>query len=286
MPEWLSNKNAIVNMKNKDNECFKWAVTQSLFPSKKNAGRITKKLREDSKKLSWEGVEFPTPVWPLAYKKFENNNNVGLSVYSHDEKGVYVVRNPERLFPRVARLFLLRGEGEESHYCVVRDVSRLMSSQRKDRRKVAFCPYCNLSFASMKREVVDERGVRREDKVVSAEQRLADHVCTGVGVNTYSPLEVLPKKGESILKITKYNVLFKCPLRCYADFESALVKTYDTSGKVVKFHKHVPVAFYLRFVSKIPQLRFKPIYYAGPNAEKKFVWHLHQVAAKIDCAFP
>ena len=61
---------------------------------------------------------------------------------------------------------------------------------------------------------------------------------------------------------------------------------HDSLGKMVKFHNHVPVAFCIKVVSEIPKLQFKTIYYAGKNAEKRFIWEMRQIAFKIDAAFP
>jgi predicted transcriptional regulator of viral defense system len=38
----IASKKAIINMKNDDDECFKWAVTRALNPVDKNSERITK----------------------------------------------------------------------------------------------------------------------------------------------------------------------------------------------------------------------------------------------------
>ena len=46
----LMGKRAIANMKNNDNECFKWAVTRVLHPVSKDLARITKELRKQSEK--------------------------------------------------------------------------------------------------------------------------------------------------------------------------------------------------------------------------------------------
>ena len=42
LPKWLADKKAIVNMKNEDDQCFKWRVTRALNPVDKNAERISK----------------------------------------------------------------------------------------------------------------------------------------------------------------------------------------------------------------------------------------------------
>ena len=49
LPEVITKKHAVINILNKnDDECFKWAVTQALNPIGKDAGHITKKLKNDS----------------------------------------------------------------------------------------------------------------------------------------------------------------------------------------------------------------------------------------------
>ena len=69
LPEKIVKKKAIVNMKNEDNECFKWCVTRALNPVDKNKERITQKLRKQSEELNWKGIDFPVQVDKI--NKFE-----------------------------------------------------------------------------------------------------------------------------------------------------------------------------------------------------------------------
>ncbi len=48
LPPLITKKKAVINMKNEDNQCFKWAVTRALNPVKKNSERITNELRKQS----------------------------------------------------------------------------------------------------------------------------------------------------------------------------------------------------------------------------------------------
>ena len=59
LPKFLAAKRAIINLKNEDDECFKWVITQALNPVEKNSERIDKKLREKSEVLNWDGLKFP-----------------------------------------------------------------------------------------------------------------------------------------------------------------------------------------------------------------------------------
>ena len=47
--KFLAAKKAIINLKNEDNVCFKWAITRALNPVEKNYERIDKKLRENQR---------------------------------------------------------------------------------------------------------------------------------------------------------------------------------------------------------------------------------------------
>ena len=59
LPKFLAAKKAIINLKNEDDECFKWAITRALNPVEKTSERIDRNLPETSKTLNWEGLKFP-----------------------------------------------------------------------------------------------------------------------------------------------------------------------------------------------------------------------------------
>ena len=48
LPKFLAAKKAIINLKNEDDECFKWAITRALNPVEIHPERIDKELRETS----------------------------------------------------------------------------------------------------------------------------------------------------------------------------------------------------------------------------------------------
>ena len=45
LPAFLAAKKAIINLKNEDDECLKWAIMRALNPVEKHSERIDKKLR-------------------------------------------------------------------------------------------------------------------------------------------------------------------------------------------------------------------------------------------------
>ena len=59
LPEWLKSKKAVINLQNKDEECFKWAVIEALHHEeiKHHPERISL-LRPYENQYNWEGLEF------------------------------------------------------------------------------------------------------------------------------------------------------------------------------------------------------------------------------------
>ena len=60
LPQWLANKKAIINPKNEDQECFKWAVIAALRWEEigNNPERISK-LKRFEKDFNWSGIKLP-----------------------------------------------------------------------------------------------------------------------------------------------------------------------------------------------------------------------------------
>ena len=72
-PKWLENKGGTKNPKNKDNECFKHAITVVLNHQNvaKNPQRISK-IKPFIGKYKWKNIDFPATL--KDWKKFERDN--------------------------------------------------------------------------------------------------------------------------------------------------------------------------------------------------------------------
>ena len=159
LPRSLYKKKAIINVQNEnDNECFKWAVTSAVFPKKKNAERLSKQMRKDSEKFDWTGIEFPVSLKQI--DKFEKHNNYAINVFGYEDV-VYPLRiskknensceHPcEQNCEQVINLLLIANE-ETNHYCWIKNMSRLLSSEiNNHQHKLHFCYRCLNSFHSVK----------------------------------------------------------------------------------------------------------------------------------------
>ena len=151
LPKKLADKKAIINVKNeKDNECFKWAVTSAVFPAERDGERLSKQMREDSEKFDWTGIEFPVSLKQI--DKFENQNNYAINVLGY-EGVVYPLRiskKNEQHCEQVINLLLIANE-ETNHFCWIKNMSRLLSKQGSNHNgKRHFCYRCLNSFYSEK----------------------------------------------------------------------------------------------------------------------------------------
>ncbi|PFX13135.1 hypothetical protein AWC38_SpisGene22809 [Stylophora pistillata] len=111
LPQHIAKKNAIVNMKNEDDQCFKWCVTRALNPVGKNhAERITKILKEQAKKLVWTGIEFPMEVKDI--HRFEKlNPGISVNVFSYEGNlGPLRVSNVEKTNTHIDLLLIAEGD--------------------------------------------------------------------------------------------------------------------------------------------------------------------------------
>ena len=58
LPDWIKNKKAIVNIKNKDEKCFFWCILRYLHPRDRDEERLTG-LKEHENSLDTKGITFP-----------------------------------------------------------------------------------------------------------------------------------------------------------------------------------------------------------------------------------
>jgi len=90
LPKYLADKKAIINLKNEDNQCFKWCVARALNPVEEHSERVTKKLRKQAEELNWNEITFPVSLNEI--DKFERNNtDLSVNVFGY-ENFVYPLR--------------------------------------------------------------------------------------------------------------------------------------------------------------------------------------------------
>ena len=256
----VASKRAIINPKNKDNKCFLWCVLRALNPTDSHPKRIDKELKAKENTLNMEGIEYPVSLEDI--DKFESQNpSIFITVLEYDKKSVNVLRksnNTNR--EHNVNLLLIEGEGV-NHYCLVKDRSRLLSSQvSKHHGKKYFCDECLNPFNNQK--ALDKH----------------KEYCS----NQKSVKIIMPEKG-TMLKFINYHRGEKVPFIIYADFECCIksIHTCDPNPEnsyTKQYQKHEPISFYYyikSFDSKV-YLPIKERSYTGKNAEREFLKYLEE----------
>ncbi|XP_068680645.1 uncharacterized protein [Montipora foliosa] len=90
LPHELRNSSqSLINIKNSDNECFRWCHIRHLNPQDKNPQRIKKSDKAFIENLNYSGIEFP--VTTKQYNKIEKHNEININVFGYEEKQRYPI---------------------------------------------------------------------------------------------------------------------------------------------------------------------------------------------------
>ena len=90
LPSKLNNsKKGLINIKNKDDECFKWCHIKSInHPGPilidKHPERIKKQDKEIAKTLDYRGINFPMKA--RDYEVVEERLNINVNVFGYEKK--------------------------------------------------------------------------------------------------------------------------------------------------------------------------------------------------------
>ena len=76
--ELQHHKSGLINLKNKDNECFRWCHVRHLNPQIKDPQRIKKIDKSFVKQLNYDNIEFPVSI--KQYNKIEIQNSININV--------------------------------------------------------------------------------------------------------------------------------------------------------------------------------------------------------------
>ena len=144
LPDWLAKKKAIINPKNTDRECFKWAIIAALRweEIRNNPERISK-LKRFEADFDWSGVGFPISFRDI--KGFESRNQILLNVLAIEDRQIYICRKGGN-YEHSINLMLIT-ENNRKHYVAIKSLSRLLSKQNsKHKGKEYFCMDCLQEF--------------------------------------------------------------------------------------------------------------------------------------------
>ena len=228
LPDWISNKKAIVNIKNKDEKCFLWCILRYLYPRERDEQRI-KDLEKYENSLNTKGITFPMKLKDITNFEKLNPELPGINVFSVNENRVfYPLRMAERDCLNTIDLFLYEQDGA-SHYSLIKNFHRLIKSQKTktkgDTGRIFICKRCFSHYTKP--------------------ELLQNHIkyCS----NNKTVFVKMPEKG-TMLYFKNYHKQLPMPFVVYADFECFTKPMNNCSPDPNKsygynYQKHEPSGF-------------------------------------------
>ena len=258
LPKSVLIKKAVVNVKNKDDHCLRWALRAALFPVAKDPQRPSKYPTDDF--LDFSGIDSPTPISQIP--RVEKQNGLAINVFGWD-KGVIVHWLSNQPGPRIN--LLLIEKGGKFHYTWVKDLNRLLYDQSKHHGRIHFCERCL-------------HGYSREDLLEAHKPE-----CRGIS-QTAVRVE-MPEEGKNKLTFQNNHKQLPAPYVIYADFEALMTKIDGpeldpTKNNTQKTQEHEACS-YCYVVMRCNRRTEPPVEYRGPSAAEHLLKALQGEERKI-----
>ena len=171
--ELRNSKKGLINMKNEDEECFRWCHIRHLYPQIKYPERIKKEDKKMINEVNYDGIDFP--LSQKHYNKVEKQNSIRINVFGYEDGQPFPIHISKETFEGQMNLFLITKD-EKKHYVLIKDFNAFMYNQWKHKERKHFCMYCLQCFSS--------------------ERILANHVNNCLTINGAQAIN-MPKQGET-----------------------------------------------------------------------------------------
>ena len=259
-PDWIKNKKATINPKNKDNECFKYAITAALNHEriKKDPQRISK-LKPFIDNYNWKDIEFPSHS--KDYKKCEKNNEtIALNILfvPHNTKKIKPLYISKYNYKRDNQVILLwiadsdkrNNEVKNWHYLAVRSIPRLLRGITSNHNGDFYCLNCFHSYTT-------------EEKLKKQEKICKDH--------DFCHVKML-NEDNKILKYNPGEKSLKVPFIIYEDLECLLQKLDRCQNNPKKSYAEKKLSINLQVTHELHAAHLINRKLNGIIIEEKTVW--------------
>ena len=257
LPQELKHhKKGLINMKNNDNECFRWCHIRYLNPQEKDPQRIKKIDKEYINQLDYSNIEFPVKI--NQYNKIEKQNEININVFGYENKQPYPIYISKEKYEKHLELLLIT-EDENKHYVLIKDFNRFMFNQTKHEHRKHFCMYCLQCFSS--------------------EEVLKNHKDNCIQLNREQAIK-MPDKSNNTLKFNNFHKQQPVPFVIYADFEAITEKisgcrNNNNKSYTEAYQKHTDCGFGYKLVCCYDDKHTQPLkIYRGEKAVYTFLEYM------------
>ena len=295
--ELRNSAKGLINMKNKDNECFRWCHIRHLNPQDKYPQRIKKTDKQRIGKLDYSDIEFPVTV--KQYNKIEKQNSININVFGYENEQPYPIYISKERFEDTMNLLLITGETEElvmgkpsnedwSAGLVLQTFSKRNNSFQ-DGDEDEENSYLRKTF--MKHYVLIKdfnkfmynQTKHKERKhfymyclqCFSREDVLTEHKNNCISINGKQAIK-MPEKGEKV-HFKNHHKQLSVPFVIYADFEAITEKVHgcqpnNNKSYTEAYQNHKDCGYGYKVVCCYDDKYSKPVQiYRGENAVYKFM---------------
>ena len=257
LPQELKHhQKGLINMKNNDNECFRWCHIRYLNPQEKDPQRIKKIDKEYINQLDYSKIEFPVKI--NQYNKIEKQNEININVFGYENKQPYPIYISKEKYEKHLELLLIT-EDENKHYVLIKDFNRFMFNQTKHEHRKHFCMYCLQCFSS--------------------EEVLKNHKDNCIQLNGEQAIK-MPDKSNNTLKFNNFHKQQPVPFVIYADFEAITEKISgcrpnNNKSFTEAYQKHTDCGFGYKVVCCYDDKYSQPLkIYRGEKAVYTFLEYM------------
>ena len=266
LPDWLTKKKAIINPKNSDQECFKWAIIAAMRWEEIDIDhqRISK-LRRYEDDFDWDGIRFPPSINDI--KRFESRNEITVNILALEGKKIYICRKGKE-YNRVANLMLIT-EHNKKHYVAIKSLKRLLFMQNsKHKESQHFCINCLKGFA---------------------DQKSRDEHYAYCRLNEAVRIEMPNRKRTVEYSDRQYQL--KAPFMMHTDFESILepiqgVSNNPNVSSTRGLNIHTPSGWCVYSKFAYGKITNPLTQYRGLDCTEKFCEHMISEAKRLYNSFP
>ena len=150
-PKSIKNKNAVINVQNKDLRCFEYSILAAMHHKElQNPYRASSYKKWINKEFDMR--EFPQPLSPKMIYKFEEKYSFSINLYHIESEGDLITPlliSKKRSQNPINLLLIEDTKGKSYHYVYIKSFSRLMN-QGSNEKGSKYCPYCLHRFSRFK----------------------------------------------------------------------------------------------------------------------------------------
>ena len=250
--ELRNSAKGLINIQNKENECFRLCHIRYLNPQNKDPQRVKIIVKEMVPQLNYQGAEFPVNV--KHYSKIEEQNSITINVFGYEEEQFYPIYISKKMNDKVLNLLLIT-KGEKKHYVLIKDFNKMMYNKTKHKERKHFCMFCLQCF--------------------SADKILEKHKSNCMVINGQQAIK-MPEPGSKI-EFNNHHKQMLAPFVIYADFEAITEKISGCEPNSVKSHtdkyqQHTSCGYGYKLVCCSDDKYSKPVkIYRGENTISYFM---------------